>query len=149
MARKQSRSPRQRVSVVKYGSPADGYRDRWLVLNGVAANAAAGSRTITLPVHGLSRLVVSVEFTRSAGTAVVLTPSYSLDDGETYARLTSTSVLDGAGTVSTYSDTRTTSASENIGLSYDVAGMDYFKIVFTVTGGGASDLLTVLVSGAA
>ncbi len=149
MARQQSRSPRNRVSVIKYGTPKAGERERFLVLDGVAADAAEASRTITLPTHGMSRLVLQVEFTRSAGTAVTLTPSYSLDDGANYCRMTSTTISLGTGTLSQYTDSRTTSSTESFGVTYDVAGMDYFKVVFAVTSGGSSDLLTVLASGAA
>jgi hypothetical protein len=119
--------------------------DRYLVLNAVAASAGASSRTIEIDTSGgWERLVLQIEYTQSAGSAVVVTPTYSLDGGTTYCQLTSTSVAAGAGTVSDYVDTHASGASENFGLAYDVAGYDKFKIVFSVTGGGASDLLSVL-----
>jgi hypothetical protein len=136
------------VRLHKFGTRVGGTEHRYKALDAVAASAAAAARTIELTVRGQARLVLKVDFTRSAGTAVVLTPTYSLDDGTTYASITSTTISSGAGALDVYTDTRTTSSSGIFGVAYDVRGYDKFKVLFAVTGGGAGDLLTVYATGA-
>lgn len=132
----------------KFGTRVSGSEDRFKILDAVAASASAGARTAELKVAGYARLVLAVDFTRSAGTAVVITPTYSLDGGTTYASFTSEAVAAGAATVSPYVVTRTVSLSDIFGHALDVRGMDRVKLLFAVTGGGASDLLTVYATGA-
>ncbi len=134
----------------KFGTRSAGATERFKALDGVAATASDGSRTVTLDVRGMARVVFVIEYTRGgAGTAVTLTPSVSLDEGTTYGRLTSTSVAAGAGTVSAYTDTYTSSATGTICVSYDVRGYDYFKVIFAITAGNGSDTLTVYASASA
>jgi hypothetical protein len=122
------------------------------LLEGVALNATAALRTITVPIaqakaatgEGYEKLVVVVDFTYNAATTVVLTPTCSIDGGSTYASETSTAITAGAGSVSIYADTYTTGAASAVfRVVYDVAGCTHYKIVFSGASAGASDLVDV------
>lgn len=140
----------QHVMVQKYGTlvASGGRSASQKVLDAVALNASAATRTFALDVQSMSKLLVWVDFTYAAATTVVLTPSASPNGGTLYGRVTSTAVAAGAGTVSLYTDTYTTGAASAIFLvEYDVRGMDYFKVVFSGASAGASDLVTVYCTG--
>ena len=114
------------------------------LLNAVASNAAAASRTFTIDTAGWAKTVLQVNYVYNAGTAVTMTCTASLDGGTTYASITSTSISAGAGTVTAYVDTFAISAaSANFLLEYDTRVYDHLKCVAAVTGGGASDTITV------
>ena len=113
------------------------------VLSAVAATASAGSRTFTIPVAHYSVTTIQINFTRTAGTAVTLTCTASLNGGSSYGSITSTAISSGAGTVTPYVDTWTTSASGNILLDYATARYDDLQCVVAVTTGGASDTFSV------
>jgi len=114
------------------------------LLNAVAATAAAASRTVTIATTGRVKATLQVDYVYSAGTAVTATCTGSLNQGTSYASLTSTSVAAGTGTVTPYVDSFAISAaSANFLLEYDVRTYDRLKCVFAVTGGGAGDTLTV------
>ena len=122
------------------------------VLEAVALNAAAATRTYTVsagaltdaPSDGFAKLVVVIDYTYSAATTVTVTPTCSLDGGSTYASETSTSIAAGAGTVSVYSDTYTTGgANAVLRLVYDVSGCTHYKLVFGGASAGAGDLVDV------
>lgn len=112
-------------------------------LSAVPATASEASRTATVKCHGTTKACVSVHFTKSAGTAITVTPYGSVNNGETYGRLQSRNIKDGVGTCSTYTDQMTVSASTALLLEYDTSALTHLKLVFSVTGGGSGDLLTV------
>jgi hypothetical protein len=131
------------------GTVVSGSSSNYRTLNGVAANAAAGSRTFECAVGGYSKLSLWVDVVEvGAITAIVVTCSASPNGGTTYAQLTSTSVSGGTGTVVAYSDSYATTASATVLFEYDVRTYDYFKCTVDVTGGGASDTITAYATAA-
>ncbi len=145
-------APRAQVHRLKnYASSND-----WNLLEAVALTAAAGSRTITRQLasadgggdglgDGWAQIKITIDYTYSAATAVTVTPSCSLDGGNTYGRETSTSISSGTGTISLYTDSYTTGgASAVLNLAYDVSGCTHVKLVFAGTGSpAAGDLIDV------
>lgn len=139
-----------RTGVIKYGTVVAGAPDRYKALDAVAMNAAEALRTIECDVRGVRKLLVTVVYARgggAAGTAIQVAPSASLDGGVTYGRITGVDISGATGTVSPYTDVRTTTSAENMCLEYDVQGYDYFKLVFTVTNAGAADTIDVYAAG--
>ena len=116
------------------------------LLNGVAGNAAAALRTFTINTGTFVKTTLQVDYVWTAGTAVTMTCSGSLNQGASYGRVTSTSVAAGTGTVTPYTDSRAVTASENFLLEYDVRTYDRLQCVVAVTGGGADDTITVYAS---
>jgi hypothetical protein len=114
------------------------------VLSAVALNGAAGTRTaiITLDKR-FARVTVVTNYTRSSGTDVSITPSYSIDDGSTYGSETSEAITSGAAALSVYVETLTGTASFVIRRTYDVEGCDKLKLIYASTAAGAGDLITV------
>jgi hypothetical protein len=122
------------------------------LLEGVALNASAALRTITVPIaqvkaaggDGFDKLVVAVEFTWAAASTVVLTPTLSIDGGSTYVADTNTVFTAGAGAIAARVDTYTTGgASATFRSTFDVPGCTHYKIVFSGASGGATDLIDV------
>ena len=114
------------------------------LLNAVAANAAAASRTFEIDVTGWVKATIQVDYIYTAGTAVTMTCTGSLNQGLSYASLTSTAITAGTGTVTAYVDSfAVAAASANFLLEYDVRTYDKLKCVAAVTGGGAADTITV------
>ena len=118
------------------------------ILETVAANAAAASRTAIINLDkNYSHVLVTLETSRSAHTAAVLTAKKSTDGGTNYANITSQSISAGAATVSNYVETYTQSSDISIVREYDVRGADNFSLLVALTTGGASDTMTVRISG--
>lgn len=116
------------------------------LLNGVAANAAAASRTAEIDCTTFSNLGLTVALTRVAATALLVSLYRSYDGGTTYGLIQSGAL--GAGGVDTLSDYSmskdVSSGSVSIDLGpFDMRNADKFKIVVSTTAGGASDLITV------
>lgn len=141
-------APQSKVQWLTKDSSTNDYN----LLEAVALNATAATRTITVPIsqvqsragEGFEKLVVGVEFTYAAASTVVLTPTCSMDGGSTYFSETSTAIAAGAGTVSLYTDTYTTGgASASFRLVYDVSSCTHYKIVFSGASAGATDLVDV------
>lgn len=113
------------------------------LLSGVALNASAGTRTITLETDGFSKVRVLVNYTYAAATTVTAQFTCSLD-GTTYGRLTSRATSSGAATVSAVTETYTTSAASAILVyEYDVRGCAKVQVLYGGASAGASDLVTV------
>lgn len=92
------------------------------------------SASWTMDVAGYAKLTIQIDHTYVAATHIFLTCEGSLNGGTTYARLTSTSVLAGAGTVSAYTDDYATgSASSNVIFEYGIAGYDNVRCDFSDT----------------
>lgn len=137
-----------RAQVQRFRNFAVGVTNSYNMLNAVALNGAAGTRTLTLDTgsigDGYGRLLVVLDYTYGAATAVTVTPSCSSDGGTTYGQETSTSIASGTGTVSAYSDSYTTgAANKTLRLKYDVTGCDHYKLIFAGTGANGSDLVNV------
>jgi len=133
-------APRTNVTRLKAGSS-------FKLLDGIALNATASTRTIDVEI-GPSRaewakVSVIVDYTYTAATTVVATPTCS-QDGTLYASFTSRSISSGAAAVSPLVDTYTTGgANATYILEYDVRSCKNFKIVFSGASAGASDLVDV------
>ncbi len=114
------------------------------MLEGVALNAAAGTRTMTLKLQKAWRKVkVNVFYTYSAATAVTVTMSCSID-GTNYGTVQSRSISAGSSTVSDVVDSKTSgAASQSYQLEYDVEGCENAKWVFGGTSAGGGDLVSV------
>ena len=117
-------------------------------LSAVASNAAAALRTFTIDTSTFVKLTLQVNYVWATGTAVTMTCTGSIDQGTTYASLTSTSIAAGTGTVKPYVDSFAVTASANFLLEYDVRTLDRLRCVAAVTGGGANDTITVYASAA-
>jgi hypothetical protein len=110
-------------------------------LEDVALNAAAGSRTITVPLGGnykTLKLFVWLDYT--AATTLVVTPSESTD-GTNFASVASRSIVAGAGTVTSYTDTKAAGADVDMALQYNVEGLKAIKFVVSGASGGAADFV--------
>jgi hypothetical protein len=117
------------------------------LLDGVALNAVAASRTFTLATVGFGKVTVQANLTRTAATDLRLTCTASLDEGASYGSVTSTSIAAGTGTVSAYVDVFAVSGSANVLLEYDVRTYDKLRCVVSGTSGGANDLITIYAIG--
>jgi len=116
------------------------------LLVAVPSNAAAALRTFTINTGTFVKATIQIDYVWAAGTAVTVACSGSLNQGATYARITSTAVAAGTGTVTPYTDSRAVTASENFLLEYDVRTYDRLQCVVAVTGGAAGDTITVYAS---
>lgn len=100
-----------------------------------AAELTSGSASWQMDVFGYSKLIIQINHTFAAATALAMTCEGSLDGGATYARITATAIAAGVGTVSRYADAYATgSASTNILLEYGVAGYDKVRCDLGDTG---------------
>lgn len=116
------------------------------ILDGVALNATEGARTIDVDIQAAwSKVVVFVDFSRTAATDIIATPTYS-PDGVVYFSYTSRSITSGASTVSPLVDTYPTAADASFALEYDVRTAKKLKIIFSGTSAGGSDLVDVYIS---
>lgn len=122
------------------------------LLDGVALNATAATRTITLltadgvqadNAPGYTKLRVQVDYTWTAASTVTLTPTCS-QDGTNYAAPTTRSCSSGTCTLYPQVDSRPVTASENFTVEYDIRGCRSFKVLFGGASAGASDLVTVM-----
>lgn len=117
------------------------------LLDGVALNAAAATRTIDIDIGAdWSKVVVFVDHTaNSACTTIVATPTYS-PDGDTFFAYTTRSISAGASTVSALVDTFAVSGTASFALEYDVRAAKSLKLVFSGASCGGSDTVDVYVS---
>lgn len=116
------------------------------LLDGVALNASAATRTITVelgPDGDYRSLVVQVDFTHNAATTLVLTPTCSINGGASYASVLTGSVSSGTEDVDAHVVSMGVAGSVNNKYEFNVVGCDAFKIVFSGASGGASDLIDV------
>lgn len=115
------------------------------ILSAVALNASSGTRTAIVTLNKrFTRITVVTDYTYSAATSVTWTPSKSIDGGTKYGSYTSKSVSSGTAAVSLYTETLTGTASFTTETTFDVEGVDKFKLVMSGGGSpGAGDLVTV------
>ena len=128
--------------------------ERKVLLNAVAANAAAGSRTFTLLSIGggstkvadggynLAVLHFYMNWTATA-TAVTLVCSASDDGGTTLYTMQSCDVASGVCTSSDSSWVKAISADTRWAWRVDLSGYSYISCVATVTGGAADEAISV------
>ncbi len=117
-------------------------------LAAVAANAAAASRTLTLDVTPYDQITLVLTLSRTAGVAITLTITESVDGGSTYGAQHSSSVASGTVTISPVTwTTGTISADYTLSLPIGCKSITHMKIVVAVTTGGAADLITAKVMG--
>ena len=126
-----------------------------VLLNGVACNASAAARTITLN-HGTVASETNrgfgwglaslyVKFVRSAATNVTMVCTESPDGGTTDYTPQATETINGVHTSINSSWLKTTSVSANWPWRVDLHGSVETECVFSCASGGGSDTLTVTV----
>lgn len=124
-----------------------------VLLDGVAMNASAANRTVTVNLGSgdasWSKLVFSIDYTDNACTKVEASPSCDLGDG-TFTSLVSRNVSAGAAIVSPLvdvlcDDSGTACDDFTYLLEYDARGCERFRLILSDGGSscGASDLVTV------
>lgn len=116
------------------------------LLNAVALNAAAATRTFEVTeqeMAGYSVLALFVKFARSAATDVQMSCTASDDAGTTDYTLHSCAVAAGVCTSSAASWKYTTSSTGNWVWRVDTMGLPRVTCTFSGTSGGANDLVTV------
>jgi hypothetical protein len=118
------------------------------LLNGVAANASAGSRTVTVNTGGYRKLTWTVALTRHLATALTIACSASTDSLVTYANIAAVTVNGGAVTMSpatwTYGGaTGTLTGNDAVTVDMGVSTYDGVSCVFGATSGDGTDLLKV------
>jgi hypothetical protein len=141
----------QADKVTVFGNGASS--SKFNILEGVALNVTAASRTITLDLCNLealntkracyTKLTVHVFYTYSAATT--LTGQFTCSvDGTNYTRKVTKSCSSGTCTVYNKSDSYTTSgASINQAWEYDVRGCAKVKVLFGGASADGSDLVNV------
>lgn len=117
------------------------------LLDAVAGNASAASRTITIPIEdGWTEVALQIDTTRVAHTAITVTATCSLNGGVTYGNINS---VEGAGSgaydVFSATWTKASTASTSELFNFGVGLCDSMKFVVGLTTGGASDFLTAYV----
>lgn len=134
-------------SRVIYSNPTNGAR---ALLSGVALNAAANLRTISLSVAGRSNLSIQVDLTRVAATTLTMSCKSSLNGGLTYADITDQIVTSGVGTLAPHVWSRdVTGGSSGTIIDMSVGTYDAVQCVFSGASAGASDLISVYAIGGA
>jgi len=114
----------------------------------VAATALESARTATINLDkNFSHVLVTIETSRNAHTAVEVTAKKSTDGGTNYSSITSASVFAGAATVSDYVETYSASTDASFTREYDVRGADKMTVLVALTAGNANDSVTIRASG--
>lgn len=117
------------------------------LLDGVALNAAAATRTIEVTTgRNFAKLVLFTDFNRSAATTVTIEP-YCSPDGTLYFRLQSRAVASGTGTLSDYTDSNAVSGNEDFYTEYDARSCEKMKFIYAGASADGSDLVTVYGTG--
>lgn len=123
-----------------------------VLINDVALNAAAGSRTLTLstaagslPARGFGVLVLSVKRTRVAGTDLTMTCTQSPDGGTTDYGLAECESAAASGVCTFYQQTWKDPGSASVNWTWrvDILGYSELECVFASASAGANDKLTV------
>lgn len=114
-------------------------------LSGVALNASAATRTITIvPAQQYARVLFTVNFTYAAATTVTITPTCTDSASTTKGSILSGNVASGVSTDVAYTrSVATGSASMNFQWNFGIAGEHTCSFVFAGASAGASDLVTV------
>lgn len=116
------------------------------VLNAVAGNASAATRTVTINSElAYSEVNFQVDVTEGGTiTAATVTFTCSLN-GTTYGDVDTVEPA-GSGTVNQYTGTWTKAitASGVVLFDFDISGCRKAKFIFGLTGGGASDAMTAV-----
>ena len=117
-------------------------------LTGVALNAAAATRTITVtPAQQWGRVLLTVNYTYSAATTVTITPTCTDNTALTKGSVVAGTLSAGVITDVALSRSWTTgAASANFQWSFDVAGQASCAFVLSGASAGAGDLVTVSAS---
>lgn len=132
------------------------------LLDGVALNASASSRTVNRSLcpgqpgkdsECYTKVRLNIFFTHDSATDVEVAFSCSMDGGSNYATLTTKACSSGNCQVFLRTDDNDTSGSgndedssagdEDFSLEYDVRGCTDWKAVVSGTSGGASDLVNL------
>jgi hypothetical protein len=133
-------TPAPPQNVMRFKTSAGSYN----LLDGVALNAAAASRTITLTLNwSFSGVIISYQATRDAYTDVTVTCTESLTYPVILASPVTRNCSSGTCERAPIIDVETSSVSHNQTLRYSTEGVFQIVCVFSGTSAGASDLITV------
>lgn len=124
---------------VKYKTPQGSLK----LLSAVALNASAGLRTVTVPTGGYSRVTWHVDLTRVAATTLTMTCKASLNNGTTFADVTSMDVASGVGTLTPFTWSLAVSANASAIIDMSVGTYDFLRCAFGGASAGGSDLVDV------
>lgn len=128
-----------------YVSPKGSYLT---LLNNIALNASAGTRTFSLTlaqVEGMANLVLTVNRTRHLGTDLTMTCTHSRDGGTTNAAYDTCEYTPGSGTCTYYPVTWKSPNSTSEVLTWEVRVLGYGAPTCVVASSSAdgTDLLSV------
>ncbi|MEM6533888.1 MAG: hypothetical protein AAF654_14805 [Myxococcota bacterium] len=139
-AEAQSRAPK--TSALQIRASLTGLR----VLDNVALNATAADRTVTVrSSQSWAKALVFVDLTRAAATSLDATFLCS-PDGTTFFKRQSQAISGGTSTLSDFTYTKAVTGSEAIYIESDVRGCQEWRMVFSGTSAGGSDLVDVYVT---
>lgn len=116
------------------------------ILNAVACNASSGARTWTSASGSMSGYGVigfQADFTYAAATGVTWTCKGTMNDGASWAYPQSCDVVAGTCTMSDAVWTKAVSVSKNFLMRIDFLGSTDVQCVWSCTGGGAGDVVTM------
>lgn len=121
------------------------------LLNAVALNASANTRTIIVqtdapsgsPAGGYDLLTFLVNYTAGTATDVRAQIFGSLDGGITYGAAQSSAIAGGVDTLSDYIAVKSVTANKAYTFTANIDNYTHVKVVFSGTGAGSGDLLTV------
>lgn len=114
------------------------------LLNAVASNASAGARTATFTTGGYSKLTISFSYVRvGTPSALTMTCKASTDKGIIYNAIPDQTINAGVGTLIAHTWFYPVAATDGVTIDIGTGTYDAVQCVFSATGGGATDLLTV------
>lgn len=115
-------------------------------LNDVAANASEADRTAIVDVTRFFKVGGILSLTHSAATKLVGKIYLSPDEGTTWGQVHSGNIVTGVNDLSGYSVSKDVSGNDSFWWSLEVEEANRLKFIASATGGGASDLLKLIMS---
>ena len=116
-------------------------------LTAVAANAAASARTLTIDTRQVDKLGICLTLTRIAATALTLTALFRAHAGGAQAKVGTITISGGTITFADGTWTKAVSGNDSMALELPCLPFAEVELVMAATGGGATDLLTLEVTG--
>jgi hypothetical protein len=124
------------------------FRDSGKYLSAVPANADAALRTLTLNVRDCATVLVVFNWTKVAsGTAMTITARKRAHTAGLWGKVPSMAINAGTGTVTDFTWSKPVTGSDTVAIDIPTFPAVELELVFGVTGGGATDLINVQVTG--
>jgi hypothetical protein len=118
------------------------------ILDGVAGNGAASTRTLEMNCEKDFRIGIYYGLVQVAATTATIQAYLSNDGGATWGLVQSVAISAGTGTLSDYTLSNAVAGDEEIWLGIDCEAADKVKVIFGGANHGATDLITGKLSGA-